>query len=210
MFKGVWVATVWAFAASMIAGSLVAQDTPALLVVPSKEQYVACALRIYWWLCALDSQLRIALSTLSGALHGGVGRVVHESLVSRALVQDGAVAFGHLVHRHGDPRTGPLLDAVYGFASPADRDLIEGARRAAQGRPNVDFALGALTYAARMPPEAGTAIFAVARTAGWIAHAAEEYGEPALRFRGRAFRKARTTPRAGMTFWVNKSRLERS
>jgi citrate synthase len=27
---------------------------------------------------------------------------------------------------------------------------------------------------------------AVARTAGWIAHALEEYGEPALRFRPRA------------------------
>ena len=39
----------------------------------------------------------------------------------------------------------------------------------------MDFALGALTYAARMPAEAATAIFAIARVAGWIAHAAEEY-----------------------------------
>ncbi len=107
------------------------------------------------------------------------------------------MAFGHPVHRHGDPRAGPLLDAVYGFAAPADRDLIEGARRAAQGQPNVDFALGALTYAARMPPEAATAIFAIARTAGWIAHAAEEYGEPPLRFRGRAFANARARPGRG-------------
>jgi citrate synthase len=37
-----------------------------------------------------------------------------------------------------------------------------------------------------MPPQAATAIFAVARTAGWIAHAAEEYTEFRLRFRGRA------------------------
>ncbi|HEX3961559.1 MAG TPA: citrate synthase [Trebonia sp.] len=139
------------------------------------------------------------LSTLSGALHGGVGRVIHEMLAARAggggpeLPLEG-VALGHLVHRHGDPRTGPLLDAIDGFATPADRDLIAGTRRAAQGQPNVDFALGALTYAARMPPEAATAIFAIARTAGWIAHAAEEYGEPALRFRGHAFRKARTRP----------------
>jgi citrate synthase len=101
-----------------------------------------------------------------------------------------AVAFGHLVHRHGDPRTVPLLDAVYGFATPADRDLIEAAGQEATAPPNVDFALGALTYAGRMPPEAATAIFATARTAGWIAHAAEEYAEPPLRFRGRAFRFA--------------------
>ena len=42
-----------------------------------------------------------------------------------------------------------------------------------------------------MPPEAATAIFAVARTAGWIAHAAEEYTEPYVRFRGRAVTPAR-------------------
>ena len=29
----------------------------------------------------------------------------------------------------------------------------------------------------------GMAIFAIARTAGWIAHAIEEYEEPGLRFR---------------------------
>jgi citrate synthase len=104
-----------------------------------------------------------------------------------------AVAFGHPVHRHGDPRTAPLLGTVYGFATPADRDLIESVRKDATAPPNVDFALGALTYAARMPPEAATAIFAIARTAGWMAHAAEEYAEPPLRFRGRAFR-TRTGP----------------
>jgi citrate synthase len=141
------------------------------------------------------------LSTLSGALHGDAGRIMHDMLANRAAqdspAQDSAIAFGHPVHRHGDPRTAPLLDAVYAIATPADRDLIESSRRAAQGQPNIDFALGALTYAARMSSEAATAIFAIARTAGWIAHAAEEYGEPPLRFRGRAFRKARTRPGPG-------------
>ena len=33
---------------------------------------------------------------------------------------------------------------------------------------------------------AGETIFAVARSAGWIAHALEEYQEPPLRFRPRA------------------------
>jgi citrate synthase len=156
------------------------------------------------------------LSTLSGALHGGAARVLHETLAGSpataaqaaggrqaaapsaapfghpapmAFGHPAPVAFGHLVHRHGDPRTGPILDAVYGFATRADRDLVEDARRAAPDQPNVDFALGALTYAARMPSEAATAIFAIARVAGWIAHAAEEYGEPPLRFRGRALQR---------------------
>ncbi|HEX4092848.1 MAG TPA: citrate synthase [Trebonia sp.] len=129
------------------------------------------------------SCLLAGLSTLSGSLHGGAARTVHEKL---ALGEPVVTGFGHPVHRHGDPRLAPLLDAVYAVATERDRELIETARRAAPRPLNVDFALGALTYVARMPAEAATAIFAIARIAGWIAHAAEEYDEPPLRFRGRA------------------------
>jgi len=41
--------------------------------------------------------------------------------------------------------------------------------------PNIDFALAVLSRVAGMPDGAGEAIFAVGRTAGWIAHAIEEY-----------------------------------
>jgi citrate synthase len=135
------------------------------------------------------SCLLAGLSTLSGSLHGGAARTVHDKLATREPVVTG---FGHPVHRHGDPRVAPLLEAVYAFATPADRELIETANREAPRPLNVDFALGALTYTARMPAEAATAIFAIARVAGWIAHAAEEYEEPPLRFRGRAVRPARS------------------
>jgi citrate synthase len=37
-----------------------------------------------------------------------------------------------------------------------------------------------------MPDDAGEALFAVARSAGWLAHACEEYTEAPLRFRPRA------------------------
>ena len=150
------------------------------------------------------------LGTLSGTLHGDAPRIVRERLFRPPYVDsrgdsDGGdrgqacagaglppgVGFGHSVHRHGDPRAAPLLQAVYAIATPADRDLIERAGRGGAARPNVDFALGALSHVARMPPEAATAIFAVARTAGWIAHAAEEYTEPYVRFRGRAVTAAR-------------------
>jgi citrate synthase len=49
--------------------------------------------------------------------------------------------------------------------------------------PNIDVALAALMHDYGMSPDAGEAIFAVARTVGWIAHALEEYREPGLRFR---------------------------
>jgi citrate synthase len=139
------------------------------------------------------------LGAVSGTLHGDAPRLVRERLLRRTAgdsaagqeAGDGArlpagVGFGHSVHRHGDPRTAPLLRAVHAIATPADRDLIERAVHGAPAPPNVDFALGALSHVARMPSEAATAIFAVARTAGWIAHAAEEYAEPYVRFRGRA------------------------
>jgi citrate synthase len=51
---------------------------------------------------------------------------------------------------------------------------------------NVDFSLGALTFVAGMPSDAGEAIFVIGRTAGWLAHIIEEYDEPPLRFRTRA------------------------
>ena len=38
----------------------------------------------------------------------------------------------------------------------------------------------------RKDERAGEALFGVARCAGWLAHAIEEYAEPALRFRPRA------------------------
>jgi len=141
------------------------------------------------------------LGALSGPLHGDAARIVRERLFPRRTRRDGrdgreetlpeAPGFGHTVHRHGDPRAAPLLGAVDAVATPADRDLIGEIGRRATAPPTVDFALGALCHVGRMAPEASTAIFATARTAGWIAHAAEEYAEPRLRFRGRAVTSVR-------------------
>ena len=66
----------------------------------------------------------------------------------------------------------------------ADAVLAE-ARRRALPEPNIDFALAVLTGVAGMVPGAGAAIFAVARTAGWLAHALEEYARDSpIRLRG--------------------------
>ena len=48
--------------------------------------------------------------------------------------------------------------------------------------PNIDLALGALSWVAGLDPD--VPIFAVARTAGWAAHYAEEIEEAPVRFRG--------------------------
>src|SRR5581483_4738417 len=81
-----------------------------------------------------------------------------------------------------DPRAKTLLDLVKKAAPRSTRYAVAAAvldetRRRALPEPNVDFALAVLVNVAGMISGAGEAIFAVARTAGWIAHAMEEYAK---------------------------------
>ena len=141
------------------------------------------------------------LGTVAGPLHGQAAVRVHRRLLAvdaeptaagHSLDPEGrrhADGFGHVVHRHGDPRYPVLAAAVARIASERRRRVIEAdleaCRRAGAPAPNVDAALGALGYVARAEPGATEAVFAVARTAGWLAHAFEEADEVPLRFRGR-------------------------
>ena len=47
-------------------------------------------------------------------------------------------------------------------------------------RPNLDFGLVTLARALGLPPGAALALFAVGRSAGWIAHALEQYEDGRL------------------------------
>jgi citrate synthase len=142
------------------------------------------------------------LGTIAGKLHGRVARVVHEVFVHAAAMSpeiavaraldDGVVGLGlgHPVYRGVDPRAAYLLDRLTPLLKRDDRRRMADIQRIAAGGkdapPSVDFALGALAFALQMPVGATEAVFAIARTAGWIAHALEEYGEAPLRFRARA------------------------
>lgn len=142
------------------------------------------------------------LSSLGGPLHGAAGdRLV--PLVRRAVEQGAARAvgdhlrsgqaiggFGHSVYTRRDPRADalwPVLRAGWpGHPALAAVDaVIEIVTAGGETFPNVDLALATLVTCAEMIPGAAAAIFAVARCAGWLAHAAEEY-EHRLRFRIRA------------------------
>ena len=136
------------------------------------------------------------LGAMSGALHGGaslgaetlmaaasgpddVPRVVAELLRRGEKVP----GFGHFVYRGGDPRAIVLLDLVRGAAPKSLRLAVADAvlaevRQKSLPEPNIDFAIATLARVAGMVRGAGEAIFAVARTAGWIAHALEAYAGP--------------------------------
>ena len=91
--------------------------------------------------------------------------------------------FGHFVYRSGDPRAVLLLDLVRRAAPKSGQLAVAEAvlaevRRKSLPEPNIDFAIATLARVAGMVRGSGEAIFAVARTAGWIAHALEAYAGP--------------------------------
>ena len=133
------------------------------------------------------------LGAMSGVLHGGASLGVETLLAGARGPQDvprvvGELlrrgekipGFGHLVYRGGDPRAVVLLGLVRragpksGQLAVAEAVLAE-VRRKSLPEPNIDFAVATLARVAGMVSGAGEAIFAVARTAGWIAHALEAY-----------------------------------
>ena len=70
---------------------------------------------------------------------------------------------------------GRLLLGAHAFVE-SSRQLLELPHSRITGRLSLPaFSLGTFTSAAGMSRGAGEAIFAVARTAGWIAHALEAY-----------------------------------
>jgi citrate synthase len=141
------------------------------------------------------------LGVIEGPLHGAASGLAHRLLLDVLDQGDAAPVIadelrsgrripglGHRLYPGEDPRARALFDLLEQIprAEPAllaARDIVETTARHAPLHANVDLALAVLTTSCGMPSTAGETIFAVARTAGWIAHALEEYGERPLRMR---------------------------
>lgn len=132
------------------------------------------------------------LGALDGQYHGGASTLAYRflaearedpvnALSERLRTAGGIPGFGHRIYRRRDPRADALLALL------PDNPVVDLVLDQLSGRadlfPNIDLALAAMMHSFEMRPDAGEAVFAVARTAGWTAHALEEYGEPGLRFR---------------------------
>jgi len=145
-----------------------------------------------------------ALGAFDSGLHGSASVAAHEMLshaiasgeperaVAAQLAKGrGIPGFGHRVYRNRDPRAQHLFGRMraqrrYAPAA-ASADLIAAVVAERVQRPaNLDLALAALAIGAQMPPDAGQLVFAIGRTAGWIAHIADEYGREPLRLRPRS------------------------
>ena len=149
--------------------------------------------------------VQAGLAALAGPLHGGASagarRLIREvgegtpaaEAIGRRLRDEQLIpGFGHRIYRSHDPRAEVLLGLLAASRSLPDEDALVGVMRE-RGLPfaNVDFALASLAERHEMVDVAGEIAFAVARTAGWLAHAVEEYRHR-LRFRPRGVYIGRT------------------
>ncbi len=144
--------------------------------------------------CAVSTGLNLydattaGLAALKGPRHGGAGplaarlvRALSEgdlaaNIRERTALGERFPGFGHAVYENSDPRAENLLAALQ-HAGANERLTVEapGRIREATGLfPTIDYALAVLTHMLELPVGHEMAIFAIARTAGWIAHAIEQ------------------------------------
>ena len=148
------------------------------------------------------------IATLWGPAHGGANQAVLEMLdqighkdnipefLERAKDKDDPfrlMGFGHRVYKNYDPRAGVLkksADAVLEELGVEDDPLLELAMELEKIAleddyfvdrklfPNVDFYSGIILKAIGFPTSMFTVLFALARTAGWIAQWKEMIEDP--------------------------------
>ena len=153
-------------------------------------------------LADLHSAVTSAVGTLSGPLHGGANANVMRMLlevdesdrpptdwVADALEAGERIAgFGHRVYNVKDPRArilGEMSESLgeatgetkwYEYSTAIEDYLAEEKGLA----PNVDFYSATTYYQMGIPIDVYTAIFALSRVGGWVAHVLEQYDDNRL------------------------------
>lgn len=137
------------------------------------------------------------LSSLQGRRHGGIVPSVDRFL--QDCLQDGMKTtfqnvlgrgdripgFTQPLYPQGDPRGKFLLEALKNqpldpALSMVAQDIITFMAEEFEEHPTIDWALALLARHLGHPVQAGLALFALGRTAGWISHALEQYQDPRL------------------------------
>jgi 2-methylcitrate synthase len=136
-----------------------------------------------------------AIGTLKGSLHGGANEeaikmldnipsttVAREYILSRLVVKDKIMGFGHAIYKKDDPRNKVIKELAYkiaittkdtklfDIASIVERTMIEE-----KGiYPNADFYHAVAYRYLGIPTELFTPLFVCGRTSGWCAHVLEQ------------------------------------
>nr|WP_221282109.1 citrate synthase [Chiayiivirga flava] len=147
------------------------------------------------------------IAALWGPAHGGANEAVLEMLqeIGTANNVESAVArakdknsgfrlmgFGHRVYKNFDPRAKIIREMTHKVLGElgVDDPLLEVALKLEEAAlkddyfvqrklyPNVDFYSGIIYKALKIPTEMFTVMFALARTAGWVAHWLEQQVDP--------------------------------
>jgi citrate synthase len=147
------------------------------------------------------------VAALWGPAHGGANEAVLKMLeeigdakhVASAVdkAKDKAsgfrlMGFGHRVYKNYDPRAAIIREMTHKVLDElgVDDPLLEVALRLEEAAlkdeyfvqrklyPNVDFYSGLIYKALKIPTEMFTVMFAIARTAGWVAHWLEQQSDP--------------------------------
>jgi citrate synthase len=111
----------------------------------------------------------------------GVARVVQARLAAGESIP----GFGQPLYPDGDPRGLLLLELARKHAERAPRvqtilGIVDAMESVGRHDPTLDLGLCALSGALELPLGAASAIFALGRVAGWVAHALEQRERPVL------------------------------
>jgi len=144
--------------------------------------------------CAASTGLTLYDATIAGLValkgprHGGAGPQAAHLVASlaegdlaakvreRVALGERIPGFGHTVYKAGDPRADALLATLIkgGASKRLARDAPALITEAIGLRPNIDFALAVMMRELGLPIGHEILLFAIARTAGWVAHAIEQ------------------------------------
>ena len=147
------------------------------------------------------------ITALWGPAHGGANEAVLkmleeigdaknvESAVAKAKDKESGfrlMGFGHRVYKNFDPRAKIIREMTHKVLGElgVDDPLLEVAMKLEEAAlkdeyfiqrklyPNVDFYSGIIYKALKIPTEMFTVMFAIGRTAGWVAHWLEQQVDP--------------------------------
>ncbi len=136
-------------------------------------------------------------AALTGPKHGGsadrcealIDEVIRAGSASRALELllrrgESVPGFGHPLYPDGDPRWRIIVSRLDDRASTSIvdvlDDIVEAGARFGLAPPNIDLGLAGLSRSFGWEPGSASAVFALGRSAGWVAHALEQYEQGVL------------------------------